>query len=56
MSLGVIVVSMAVATVASLIASAREKRAESPEDAAAAVADEKGTPATVEPPHADDRH
>jgi tellurite resistance protein TerC len=56
MSLGVIVVSMVVATVASLIASAREKRAESPEEAAAAVADEKGTPATVEPPHADERH
>ena len=66
MSLGVIVVSMAVATVASLAASARERRrgtdasaavAGAPAgmaasaEAAAVVADEKGTPATVEPPH-----
>ncbi|GAA3627209.1 TerC family protein [Microbacterium awajiense] len=50
MSLGVIVVAMTVATVASLIASARDKRAAGVTDAAAAVADEKGTPPTVEPP------
>jgi tellurite resistance protein TerC len=64
MSLGVIVVSMAVATVASLIASSREKTAErsdaaahagSPSEAAAAVvAEEKGTPATVEQPRSHD--
>lgn len=54
MSLGVIVVSMVVATGASLVASARERGAEpaaaprTPEAAADAVADEKGTPPTVE--------
>ncbi len=55
MSLGVIVVSMAVATIASLIASARERRAmpagaapSTPVEAAEAVADEKGTPPTVD--------
>ncbi|QKJ19242.1 TerC family protein [Microbacterium hominis] len=47
MSLGVIVASMAVATIASLVASAREKRAQSPEAAAEVVAEEKGTPPTV---------
>jgi tellurite resistance protein TerC len=51
-SLAVIVLSMAVATIASLIASSREKAQETPVDAAAAVADEKGTPATVEQPPA----
>jgi tellurite resistance protein TerC len=55
MSLGVIVVAMAVATIASLIASSREKRAETPDAAAAAVAGEKGTPPSVEQPHTD-RH
>ncbi|MCT9820348.1 TerC family protein [Microbacterium sp. W1N] len=65
MSLGVIVLSMAVATIASLMASAKERRlagvpaagpADSPADqgpavaAAEAVADEKGTPPTVEQP------
>jgi tellurite resistance protein TerC len=65
MSLGVIVASMVVATVASLVASARERAAgpvagsagdtvapvtETPVAAAEAVADEKGTPATVERP------
>jgi len=49
-SLGVIVISMAVATIASLIASAREDKVKTPDAAAAAVADEKGTPATVEQP------
>jgi tellurite resistance protein TerC len=68
MSLGVIVVSMVVATVASLMASARDRR-NAPDAAAAAsgapagmrasaeaaavVADEKGTPPTVEPPYVD---
>jgi tellurite resistance protein TerC len=61
MSLGVIVASMIVATVASLIASARERSAEpattghgvsgtptqTPVEAAEAVAEEKGTPPTV---------
>ncbi|MGC5171048.1 TerC family protein [Microbacterium sp. DT81.1] len=47
MSLGVIIVSMLVATVASLIASARDKKAGTVESAKA-VADEKGTPATVD--------
>ncbi len=54
-SLGVIVASMAVATIASLIASARDRRAapagdapSTPLEAAEAVADEKGTPPTVE--------
>lgn len=57
MSLGVIVVSMIVATVASLIASSRERRAaptaavpSTPVEAAGAVADEKGTPPTVDGP------
>ncbi|MBN9223509.1 MAG: tellurium resistance protein TerC [Microbacterium sp. SCN 70-27] len=52
MSLGVIVVAMVVATGASLVASARERRAgiapETPAEAADAVADEKGTPPTVD--------
>lgn len=55
MSLGVIIVSMAVATIASLIASSRERRAmpaaetpSTPVEAAEAVADEKGTPPTVD--------
>jgi len=56
-SLVVIVLSMVVATIASLISSAREKKALTPDAAAVAVADEKGTPPTVEqPPAADDRH
>jgi tellurite resistance protein TerC len=51
MSLGVIVLSMAVATIASLVASARDKRAAATADAAAAVvAEEKGTPPTVDQP------
>ncbi len=57
MSLGVIVLSMVVATVASLMASARERRAapaegtpSTPVDAAEAVAEQKGTPPTVEGP------
>lgn len=57
MSLGVIVVSMIVATVASLIASSRERRGlpagagpATPAGAADAVAQEKGTPPTVEGP------
>ncbi|WP_019179183.1 TerC family protein [Microbacterium yannicii] len=72
MSLGVIIVSMAVATIASLIASSRDKRlgrtdaaaeaaaTEAPAGTAAAaeaatiVAEEKGTPPTVEAPHADE--
>jgi tellurite resistance protein TerC len=48
MSLGVIVASMAVATIASLIASNRDRRAVTPEAAAAKVADEKGAPPTVD--------
>ncbi len=54
MSLGVIVLSMAVATIASVIASARERRAapaiasQTAQDAADAVADEKGTPPTAQ--------
>ena len=68
MSLAVIVVAMSVATVASLIASARERRtapsvaddgagpALRAEAAAESVADEKGTPPTVDtPPSADER-
>ncbi|SBS70553.1 TerC family protein [uncultured Microbacterium sp.] len=58
MSLGVIIVSMVVATVASLIASARDSRRDesgTPVAAATAVAEEKGTPAVVEQPHADQR-
>ncbi|WP_439592492.1 TerC family protein [Microbacterium sp.] len=68
MSLGVIIVAMAVATIASLIASAREKTssteaasiddgtgaAPTADAAAAVVADEKGTPPTVEQPPAPD--
>ncbi|WP_426319845.1 TerC family protein [Microbacterium sp. E-13] len=54
MSLGVIVLSMVVATVASLLASARDKRAVSADAAATVVADEKGTPSTVEQPRTDD--
>ena len=64
MSLGVIVVSMAVATIASLVASSREKKTrgtdaaavaapagmEDAAEAAAVVAEEKGTPPTVEGP------
>jgi tellurite resistance protein TerC len=47
-SLGVIVASMALATVASLIASSREEKAGTADAAAAAVAEEKGTPPTVD--------
>jgi tellurite resistance protein TerC len=50
MSLAVIIGSMAVATVASLLASARERRAVNEREAAATVAAEKGTPAPVEQP------
>lgn len=56
MSLGVIVISMVVATVASLLASSRERRAEAQvhaagaADAASVVAQEKGTPSTVDAP------
>ena len=68
MSLGVIVASMAVATIASLVASARERRAEpaptasapaastpekTPVKEAEAVAEEKGTPPTVASPSDD---
>ncbi|MCP2636645.1 TerC family protein [Microbacterium sp. HD4P20] len=71
-SLGVIIVSMVVATVASLIASSRDRRLGRTAAAAAAaataattgtaaaaeaatiVAEEKGTPPTVETPHADE--
>jgi tellurite resistance protein TerC len=53
-SLVVIVVSMAVATIASLVSSSREKKALTPDAAAAAVADEKGTPPTVEQPQTGD--
>jgi len=53
-SLAVIVVSMAVATIASLIAARREPASvDGPQDAAADVADEKGTPRTVEQPKGD---
>jgi len=55
MSLGVIVLSMAVATIASLVASARERREapagavpSTPVEAAESVAEEKGTPPTVD--------
>ncbi|GAA1651947.1 TerC family protein [Microbacterium flavum] len=58
-SLGVIIVSMVVATVASLLASSRERRAapvtdhgETPVAAADAVAEEKGTPPSVDGPDA----
>lgn len=49
-SLGVIVAAMVVATVASLVAGRNEPKAETPAAAAAAVADEQGTPPTVEQP------
>lgn len=50
-SLGVIVASMAVATIASLLAASRDKRrAGTPEDAATTVAEEQGTPSTIAPP------
>jgi tellurite resistance protein TerC len=52
-SLAVIILSMAVATVASLIAARREPAAVGAQDAAAEVADEKGTPSTVEHPDRD---
>lgn len=53
-SLAVIVVSMAVATIASLVAARREHASvDGPQDAAADVADEKGTPRTVEQPRGD---
>tara|TARA_Y100000114_G_scaffold156347_1_gene183246 strand:+ start:2560 stop:3663 length:1104 start_codon:yes stop_codon:yes gene_type:complete len=61
MSLGVIVISMVVATAASLLASSRERRAEAQAhaagaaDAASAVAHEKGTPSTVDPSAPADR-
>ncbi|MEU1970681.1 TerC/Alx family metal homeostasis membrane protein [Microbacterium sp. NPDC019599] len=56
-SLLVIILSMAVATIASLISSSREKKAANAEAAAAVVADEKGTPPTVQQPASpDDRH
>lgn len=48
MSLAVIVVAMAVATIASLVASSRDKKTATTDAAAAVVADEKGTPPTVE--------
>ena len=63
MSLGVIVVAMVVATLASLAASARERRAiaadgdatpdATPVGAAQSVAEEKGTPSTVVDPSTD---
>ncbi|MDQ1121913.1 TerC family protein [Microbacterium trichothecenolyticum] len=52
-SLAVIVLSMAVATIASMVAARREPAAAGPREAAAEVADEKGTPATVEHPERD---
>lgn len=73
MSLGVIILSMTVATVASLVASSRDKKAGVPDAAAVAaaadapagteaaaeaatvVAEEKGTPPTVDDPRGDDR-
>lgn len=55
-SLGVIIVAMAVATIASLVASSREEKAKTPDAAAAVVADEKGTPASVEQPPATRDH
>lgn len=54
-SLAVIVVAMAVATVASLIASRRGPSAATRVQAAAEVADEKRTPPTLESPPASDR-
>ncbi|MCR2785386.1 MULTISPECIES: TerC family protein [unclassified Microbacterium] len=56
MSLGVIIASMTVATVASLIASSRDRKAQTPQAAAAAVAHEHRTPATVEEPDAHATH
>ncbi|MDQ1216334.1 MULTISPECIES: TerC family protein [Microbacterium] len=53
-SLGVIIGAMLVATVASLIAARHDRDATGPTQAAAAVADEQGTPPTVEQPHARD--
>jgi tellurite resistance protein TerC len=50
MSLAVIVLSMAVATIASLMASARDAKKRTPDAAAAVVAQEKGTPASVDDP------
>ncbi len=50
LSLLVILGTLAVATVASLIASSREKKAGSAAAAAQVVADEKGTPPTVDQP------
>jgi tellurite resistance protein TerC len=56
MSLAVIILSMTVATVASLIASARDKNrtdagaVQTPDAAASVVAQEKGTPPTVDQP------
>ncbi|BDV30885.1 TerC family protein [Microbacterium terricola] len=58
MSLLVIVLAMTVATVASLVSSRREKAAAAalgPADAAAVVADEKGTPPSVSQPPAPGR-
>ena len=54
MSLAVIMLSMAVATIASLVASAREKKAGTLDPAAAVVAGEKGAPPTVDRPAARD--
>ncbi|QLD10325.1 TerC family protein [Microbacterium oleivorans] len=53
-SLGVIIVAMLVATIASLIAARRDAAAGDPDAAAAAVAEEQGTPVTVEQPPAPD--
>ena len=52
-SLAVIVVSMAVATIASLLAARRPSSVSGPQDAAAVVAEEKGTPPTVDQPERD---
>ncbi|WP_243075071.1 TerC/Alx family metal homeostasis membrane protein [Microbacterium sp. SS28] len=55
-SLVVIILSMTVATIASLISSSREKKATTADAAASAVAAEKGTPPTVaQPPSVDDK-
>ncbi|MEV8266290.1 TerC family protein [Microbacterium sp. NPDC076911] len=48
LSLAVIVFAMGVATIASLIAASRDSKAASPEDAASTVAEEKGTPPTID--------
>jgi len=53
-SLGVIIVAMLVATWASLVAARHDAAAGDPDAAAAAVADEQGTPVTVEQPTAPD--